>query len=232
MEKHMALNDWFSQLFADPKQSGGNIPLGANTGARQNLGVNGLLTETPGVALVSSPYPVVPSILNSGLLSPSLGDNDRGGPSDGTSQLSSNMGAKGAFGETRGLYPQPSFPSSIYNMDGWDPASATNLNMARTWIAEVQKRNHTMKYVDKPSGSNTIENNQWQLAATAAKNASNLSPADVRNFFIRQDGVGPQAPGWSGGSKPYKSFGPFLNTGGGDVPRGKNTYIDFYKGVK
>ncbi|HEY8095028.1 MAG TPA: hypothetical protein VIE65_02905, partial [Methylobacter sp.] len=129
-------------------------------------------------------------------------------------------------------YPQPSFPSSIYNMDGWDPASATNLNMARTWIAEVQKRNHTMKYVDKPNGSNSIENNQWQLAENAAKNASNISPADVQHFFIRQDGVGKQVLPYAPNAKPYMSFGPFINTGGGDVPRGDNTYIDFYKRVK
>lgn len=141
-------------------------------------------------------------------------------------------GARAAYGETRGLYPQQAFPSRVFNMDSWDPESATDLNMARTWIAEVQKKNNEVHYVNQPSGSNPIENSQWRFAENAAKNAGNQSPANVRNFFIRQDGVGKQAPDWAKDSKPYKSFGPFINTGGGDVPRGNNTYIDFYKDIK
>jgi len=84
----------------------------------------------------------------------------------------------------------------------------------------------------QPRGNNPIELQQWQLSVDAAANAGNLSPSNVRHFFIRQDRIGRQAPGWTGGAAPYQSFGPFVNPGGGDVPRGNQTYIDFYRGIR
>ena len=141
-------------------------------------------------------------------------------------------GARAAYGETGGLYPQKIDPKgSLYNPENWDTQSAADLSEARSWIAEVQDRNSYVHYA-QPSGNNSIEQRQWQLSVDAAANAGDLSPSDVRHFFLRQDGIGTQSLGWAGSSTPYQSFGPFINGGGGDVPRGKKTYIDFYKGVR
>lgn len=51
----------------------------------------------------------------------------------------------------------------------------------------------------------------------------------VTNFFLRQDGIGHQAPRtWPETLKVIVTVGPFNNVGGGDVPRGPNAYSDFY----
>ena len=54
---------------------------------------------------------------------------------------------------------------------------------------------------------------------------------DVNNFFLRQAGIGRQAPPWANG-QPEFTYGPFINVGGGDVPKGRRTFLDVYKGVR
>jgi RHS repeat-associated protein len=141
-------------------------------------------------------------------------------------------GARAAYGETSGLYPQL-VPGAryVYDPANWDQASAAELQEARAWISEVESRNANV-HSSQPRGNNPIEQRQWQLALDAEAMAGNLSPSDVRHFFIRQENVGVQAPGWAAGQTPYRSFGPFVNPGGGDVPRGPNTYIEFYRGIR
>ncbi|MBI1905708.1 MAG: hypothetical protein HYS20_05620 [Rhodocyclales bacterium] len=147
-------------------------------------------------------------------------------------QLQHPAAPRAIYGETAGLYPQLSPGArNVYDVVNWDPASAAELQEARAWVAEVQARNANVHY-SQPQGNNPIEQRQWQLAVDAANMAGNLSPPDVRHFFIRQDAVGRQAPGWAGGQAPFRSFGPFINAGGGDVPRGRQTYIDFYQGIR
>jgi hypothetical protein len=141
-----------------------------------------------------------------------------------------NIGAKGAYGETSGLYAQKKDPQgSIYDPANWDSASQADLQEARRWIAEVQRRNPTMNY-DRPQGNNPIEARQWKLASDAAGKSDIASPSTVKKFFIRQEGVGPQLPpdSWKGWVL-HKSFGPFVNVGGGDVPKGNGSYIEFYR---
>jgi hypothetical protein len=141
-----------------------------------------------------------------------------------------NKGAKGAYGETSGLYAQKKDPQgSIYDPANWDSASQADLQEARRWIAEVRRRNPTMNDY-RPHGNNPIETRQWQLASEAADKPDIASPTTVKKFFIRQEGVGPQLPpdSWKGWVL-HKSFGPFVNTGGGDVPKGNGTYIEFYR---
>jgi len=138
--------------------------------------------------------------------------------------------AKAAYGETSGLYAQKIDPKvSTYDPANWDSTSQADLQEARRWLTEVQRRNPVMHY-DRPHGNNPIEARQWQLASDAAGNVDSVSPSTVKKFFIRQDGVGPQTPpeSWSGWVL-HKSFGPFINVGGGDAPKGDGTYIEFYR---
>jgi RHS repeat-associated protein len=145
---------------------------------------------------------------------------------------SNESGAEAAYGETSGLYPQQATKGSIYNSKTWDNDSYQNLQDARSYIADVSGRNTYVRSY-RPTGSNSFEQEVWNACNVAADNASNLSiPSDVNHFFIRQNGTGRQNPDWAGNLNPYKSFGPFINTGGGDVPKGNQTFIDFYRGIK
>jgi RHS repeat-associated protein len=142
-------------------------------------------------------------------------------------------GAQAAYGETSGLYPQL-IPGAkgIYNPNNWDPDSFANLQGARKYIADVRERNQDTRLA-KPSGNNPIEQRAWKDCQDAAKEAENWNlPNNVKHFFLRQNGVGPQKPGWAGNNNPYATFGPFVNVGGGDVPSGSAVYIDFYQGIK
>lgn len=144
----------------------------------------------------------------------------------------SEEGAMAVYGETSGIYPQL-LPKTrnIYRRQNWDPASFEKLQEARKYIADVRERNkNTM--VSKPCSENAIEKMIWKDALDAAAGAENWNlPKNVRHFFLRQEGVGPQKPGWATGMTPYATFGPFINVGGGDVPRGSTAFIDFYQGV-
>jgi RHS repeat-associated protein len=141
-----------------------------------------------------------------------------------------------AYGETSGILPArdpkaPAPPSgkkeNPYDPATWDKASAEQLQKARENIIDVSDVN---KNVHKgKAGSNQFEQEQWQQSGEAAKNSDGSSPG--KYFFIRQDGIGNQRPPASAGygqGDTIKSYGPFRNVGGGDVPRGPKTYIDIY----
>ncbi len=141
-------------------------------------------------------------------------------------------GAMTAYGESSGLYPQLNKKGgSIYNRNNWDPESFKQLQEARKYMADVRKRNKkTHQY--KPGGNNPIEQMVWQDSVRAAEGTVTWSlPKDVKNFVMRQ-GRELQQPDWATGLTPYATFGPFINVGGNkDVPKGPETYIDFYQGV-
>jgi hypothetical protein len=139
-------------------------------------------------------------------------------------------GRTAIYGETSGLYAQKKNPNgSTYDPNNWDPDSQAQLQEGRRWIAEVQRRNPSMKY-NNPTGNNPLEARQWEFANDAANRARSqqVSPSEDTKIFLRQDGVGPQAPPWHGYVLD-KSFGPFVNVGGGDVPKGDKTYIEIHR---
>jgi hypothetical protein len=135
------------------------------------------------------------------------------------------------YGETAGLLPQesPHAPkkASPYDRRTWDPHSAAELQQARTNIMDISIRNHVV-HPAKP-GNDTISQSVWNDNMKAAANSDGSLPG--QHFFIRQHGVGRQRPGpdqgWGQG-KPIRSYGPFRNVGGGDAPKGDDTYIDIY----
>jgi len=129
--------------------------------------------------------------------------------------------AEVVYGETAGLRPQPN-----------DPGSVADLQTAREMIADISERNPNV-YSARPNPQNPIEMVMWRDAVQASRAAQQWDlPADVRHFFLNQAGVGPPWPTWSYGRSPYATFGPFVNVGGGDVPRGGWTYIYIYRGVR
>ena len=131
------------------------------------------------------------------------------------------------FGETSGLRSEVGKNGKPITTPGADP----NLKKARENVADVSARNGRV-YSRTPSAAE-LKNPQvraaWQASQAAAAASNGSLPG--YNFFIRQAGVGPQRPsaraGWGQG-KPVREYGPFINVGGGDVPKGPKTYIDIY----
>jgi RHS repeat-associated protein len=158
---------------------------------------------------------------------------DSTGTKEGMEELTKE-GASAAFGETGGIYPQlKPGASNVYNPSDWDPGSAQELQEARAWIADVRERNKITGFLDKSRTTNAVERTIWTKCYEAAEKAARKNlPSDVRHFFLRQEGEGRQKPDWARNMTPYKTFGPFKNIGGGDVPTGDKTFIDFYKGVR
>ncbi len=147
---------------------------------------------------------------------------------------------RAAYGETNGLYPQLSNVArdpyrAVYDSNKGDPESAKELQKARADIAQVERNRKAIKVEGgierknlQPNDPN--ESSQWKLAAEASDQPSDLPP-DVRHFFMRAH-TGPQKPpGWGKDREPYRTYGPFINVGGGKVPKSTLVYIDFYRGV-
>jgi hypothetical protein len=136
------------------------------------------------------------------------------------------------YGETAGLVPERAANAdpkkkSPYDSSTWDSNSTQQLQDARTNIMDISERNSNVKKAT--ASDNQIEQQAWDANAAAAKNSHGNDPG--KYFFIRQEGKGRQHPSKSNGygqGKPIRSYGPFRNVGGGDVPRGNRTFIDIY----
>ncbi len=136
------------------------------------------------------------------------------------------------YGETAGLVPERAANAdpkkkSPYDSSTWDPNSTQQLQDGRTNIMDISDRNSNVKKAT--ASDNPIEQQAWNANADAAKNSKGSTPG--KYFFIRQEGVGAQHPSKRAGygqGTPIKSYGPFRNVGGGDVPRGNRTFIDIY----
>jgi uncharacterized protein RhaS with RHS repeats len=151
---------------------------------------------------------------------------------------------KVVYGESSGLYPRqkPRPPDaknwSIYDPKTWDPESYDQLQQARRDVADISERNKVVHSKDGSKTKNPIERRAWNDSVRAAKEAETMNlPADVTKFYLRQDadndGKGDKYPYWAPeGTVPYKTYGPFVNVGGGDPPKGNNTYVDLYRGIK
>jgi hypothetical protein len=144
--------------------------------------------------------------------------------------FSSHKRATAIYGETSGLTPRLIDKNkSAYDKNNWNSASEDNLFLARTYIGIVSDRNPRVHYAEVVDKTNPIEVNTWNRVMDSAisGNVPERLNSKVNHFFIRQEGVGKQNPPWPELIR-YGSMGPFNNVGGGDVPKGTDTYIDFY----
>lgn len=148
-------------------------------------------------------------------------------------QKSIEKKASVGYGETRGLLPQKSTGAKRhdpYDRTTWDKDSFDELQEARRNIMDVSERNPRVHRAKPSDKANSIERTAWGDNTSAAAQSSGALPGS--HFFIRQAGVGPQRPpekaGFGQTGNPIRSYGPFINVGDGDAPKGKHTYIDIY----
>jgi RHS repeat-associated protein len=150
-----------------------------------------------------------------------------GNPAAASSAWAQQQTASVVFGETSSLTSEVDKNGKPITTPGADP----NLDTARENVADVSKRNSGV-YSHTPTAEE-LKNPQIKAAWEASQAAANESKGSLpgKYFFIRQEEVGKQRPSKRAGfgqGTPIKSYGPFKNAGGGDVPRGSRTYIDIY----
>lgn len=145
--------------------------------------------------------------------------------------------AMAVYAETGGLFPKRIARGSVYDpaywISGFGSGGSGDLLLARRMIAETRKGNKRTHLKAFPVGLHRFELLSWYACAEAAEDAVGaelypLPPGTRLHFFIRQDGVGRQKARYLENFEPALSFGPFVNVGGGDVPAGDKTYVDFY----
>ena len=141
--------------------------------------------------------------------------------------------ASAGYGETAGLVPQEkptARKGSVYDRSAWDANSFAQLQESRRHIMDISERNPRVARAKPGKNAGPIEQSVWNDNTEAAKESDGTLPGN--HFFIRQAGVGPQKPPKSAGfgqaGSPIRSYGPFVNVGGGDVPKGSHAYIDIY----
>jgi hypothetical protein len=142
--------------------------------------------------------------------------------------------SKVSVGETSGLFPTDSGAANkLYRPSEWNPALTQQLLECRaavTLIATRGERHHAVV----PKTGTALERT---LAAYHLKDnfpvvsSEILNDPTVKFFYLSPDKnavhTGLDYKTWD--IRLVKSYGPFYNVGGGDVPRGL-TYVNFYSG--
>jgi len=140
------------------------------------------------------------------------------------------------YAETGGLFPKQSSPGSVYDPATWAVGvlgGVNDLHLARRLIAETRKGNKSTHLIPKPGAADRLALRAWEACSLAALCTCDealfpLANGERLHFFIRQNGVGRQKADYLAAYEPVLCFGPFVNVGGGDVPKGAATFIDFY----
>lgn len=176
----------------------------------------------------------------SGALRPAnftAGTGDGSGSTQGAPATADELSrAQTIYGETASLYPQTKMPGgNIYDRKSWQDRSWSDLWDARALIAVISRRNNSTRRDDQSRNTNPLVQQQWNQAVWPAQSSSNLRvPANVQFFYLRDGSVAPRpSPSFPGKlyvwTSVYKSYGPFVNNGGGSFGRSKKVYIDFYQ---
>jgi RHS repeat-associated protein len=143
--------------------------------------------------------------------------------------------SQASWGETQGVYPTKNTTNPTakerYDPSNWDASKTKDLLEARANIDFIAENRNDHLRKDNPDLNDPLIK---ELASSHLKdNFPEVAPEikdnkDVKFFFLSADkdakhtGIG---PGWD--QKIVKSYGPFYNIGGGDVPKGA-MYINFY----
>ena len=143
-----------------------------------------------------------------------------------------------SWGETSGIYPTSNVdnPSQadIYNPNNWDSDKLKELLKARAAIhligntrnSNVKKSSCGMRGIEKTMASYHLTDNfpdvDDEIANDETVRYFYLSPEEnVNTTSINSDNYRQEC---------VKTYGPFYNIGGGDVPKGR-VYIHFYKAI-
>ena len=131
--------------------------------------------------------------------------------------------SKSSWGETSGIYPTK---ANLYDPSKWDQIKECEVRRMRAAIHDVCKRN-PQHHENSPNMNDPTER---KLAPYHM--VENFPPLDaeitseVEWFYLSNKAVVAH-PGTTG-TTCVKTYGPFFNNGGGDVPRG-DVYVHFYK---
>jgi hypothetical protein len=132
-----------------------------------------------------------------------------------------------SWGETSGLYPSKQLE---YSPDMWDAGLTGILLAARRAIHEIGKRGQSVHRA-KPSASDIMEQKlkTYHLIENFPALDAEIVDPGVKWFYLSNTANQQKHPGLSQPHERVKSYGPFFNNGGGDVPRGGGVYLHFFK---
>jgi len=130
-----------------------------------------------------------------------------------------------SWGETSGLYPHS---KHLYQPDKWDQTKTLQLLQARAAINEVGKRGEKVKRATPARGTIEQKMKPYHLIENFPAIDSEIADPTVKWFYLSKYPDSPKAHPSVGNSEIIKTYGPFYNIGGGDVPKG-STYVHFYK---
>ncbi|MGB9941326.1 PKD domain-containing protein [Methanosarcina sp.] len=130
-----------------------------------------------------------------------------------------------SWGETSSIYPTQ---NNLYKPSKWDQTKTCELLKARAGIQLVSTRNSNVRTASP--GNTYIDNilKPYHYFENFPSVDSKISDSKVKWFYISTYANKPTVHPGVKGSKLVKSYGPFYNVGGGDVPKG-DVYINFYK---
>ena len=133
--------------------------------------------------------------------------------------------SEASWGETCVIYPTE---DNLYNPNEWDQVKTCELLKARAGIELVSTRNTGVRKARPGNGSIEKILEPYHYIENFPSVDTEISDNSVRWYYISKDADKPAVHPWVTGTVRIKSYGPFYNIGGGDVPRG-NVYIHFYK---
>ncbi len=143
-----------------------------------------------------------------------------------------------SWGETRGIYPTKNTlnppDSELYNPSKWDEEKTASLLKARAAIhligtsrnAHVHQASCELKGINKTLAAYHLIDNFPEVDPVVANDGT------VKFFYLSslEKVDTPSIDSQTYNQKCVKSYGPFYNNGGGDVPRGE-IYIHFFKAI-
>jgi hypothetical protein len=128
-----------------------------------------------------------------------------------------------SWGETAGIYPGR---EHLYQPDRWDQPKLIELLKARSAVTDVATRNHAVRKA-KPSGGH-IDQMLRPYHCTENFPAKDVAiDGEVKWFYLSSNARTPLSHPGTSGTVIVKTYGPFYNSGGGDVEPG-DVYLHFY----
>jgi LysM repeat protein len=151
------------------------------------------------------------------------------------------------YGETSSLRPALKNPTAGAAVSNYDAESEQKLQDAREKIAEIARKTGGGRVANpatptKEELKNDDVRRAWESAQKAATDSKEKDCGTSDHFVLWPSNDGGKTPvadpkipqdwPYSQKDKITQSYGPFRNRGGGDTPKGDNTYVFIYKDVK